>query len=324
MDKLKEDILNIFTKELSQSDFNSFILSNSTLEFKLNDIVSSILQKIDLDQYLTSLQTENSNQTDENIFDAVELPSDKSSEIDLGSYYEDDYIPQQKQNGKIPSNFQLTYDMREYAKLKYITDIDNVFEEFKLHYKSEGTIKDDWEATWQLWVQRQPKFNTHIKKYPLDPEMKLTDDMIKFAKKYIDKDNIDIEFTKFKNHYISSGVEKVSWEKVWENWCLNHKSFKPKEQTKEQKEKQTYKWNFKKAQEVSNKIKDWLEFEKNINWLEDYYLKDIPIPGIGWHEVMHPDFNKEEILLFKINSEDGKFILKQNDPNIIDTEVLND
>ena len=145
------------------------------------------------------------------------------------------------------------------------------------------------------------------------------------AKEYMDNENITLEFTKFKNHYMANGDLKVSWEKVWENWCINHKQFKPKaprEQSTKQKEKADYKWDFRKAKEVSDRIKNWLRFDKKINWLDDYYWKDIPIPGIGWQKVMHPDFNKEEIILFKIDSSDGNFMLQHKTNDIIDAEVL--
>ena len=37
---------------------------------------------------------------------------------------------------------------------------------------------------------------------------------------------------------------------------------------------------------------------------------------------MHPDFNKEEILLFKIDSVDGNYMLQYQSDEIIDAEVL--
>ncbi len=87
------------------------------------------------------------------------------------------------------------------------------------------------------------------------------------AKKYINNKISDIEFTKFKNHYISKGTTRVTWNPVWENWCINYEKFKPKaprEQSSNQKEKAEYKWNFKKAKDVSDKLKDWLEFDEKI------------------------------------------------------------
>jgi hypothetical protein len=38
--------------------------------------------------------------------------------------------------------------------------------------------------------------------------------------------------------------------------------------------------------------------------------------------MIHPDFNKEEILLFKIDSTDGSFMLEHKSDDIIDAEVL--
>ena len=37
---------------------------------------------------------------------------------------------------------------------------------------------------------------------------------------------------------------------------------------------------------------------------------------------MHPDFNKEEILLYKIDSSDGQFMLNHKSEEILEIEVL--
>ena len=36
---------------------------------------------------------------------------------------------------------------------------------------------------------------------------------------------------------------------------------------------------------------------------------------------MHPDFNREEILLFKIDSQNGQYMLKNTNDDIIEAEV---
>ena len=211
--------------------------------------------------------------------------------------------------------------MRIFAKSKFIQNVDDIFEDFKLYYQSKGILNSDWEAVWKRWVLNQNKYKTHLIKTVIDEDMILNTPMLKFAQKYIDKNNIELEFVKFKNHYTASGDIKVSWVKMWENWCIKHKEFKPKENTKA-KEKADYRWDFRKAKEVSDRIKDWLEFDKKINWLDDFYWKNIPIPGIGWQKVIHPDFNKEEILLYKIDSTDGSFMVEHKTDDIIDAEVL--
>ena len=320
MDKLKQELRDIFIKELDQTDLNSFILTKDTLEVKLNSIIENILNKITIPkpQQINITQTSN-----DNIFDTTYIDAGKSSEIDLSNKnYVIKPIDTEQSATTIPNNFSLTYDMREFAKSKFLINIDEVFEDFKLYYQSKGTLNKDWEAVWKRWVLNNNKYKSHLIKTAMQENMVFNDSMQRIAKNYISNNKINEEFTKFKNHYLSTGDLKVSWEKVWENWCINQKNFKPKEQTNTQKEKQNYKWNFKKAKEVSDRIKDWLEFEKNIDWLNDFYLKDIPIPGIGWQEVIHPDFNKEEILLFKIDSNDGQFMLEHSSEDILEVEVL--
>ena len=71
-----------------------------------------------------------------------------------------------------------------------------------------------------------------------------------------------------------------------------------------------YRWKFKKAKAVSDEIKKWLDFTAKIDWLNIYYMKDINpftiknLNGdsikVGWHDAIHPDFNKKEILLHKV------------------------
>jgi len=137
-------------------------------------------------------------------------------------------------------------------------------------------------------------------------------------------------FNLWKNHCISRNFRFENIEKAkvnFENYSKINKKMIIKNynnnsnQTEKQKQKADYRWDFRKAKDTSDRIKEWLEFEKGIKWLEDFYLKDIPIPGIGWRDVMHPDFNREEILLFKIDSQNGQYMLKNTNDDIIEAEV---
>ncbi|MBD3841561.1 MAG: hypothetical protein IE909_06690 [Campylobacterales bacterium] len=320
--QLKDSIINQFAAKLHETSINTDFLTKSTLELKLNTIIEDIIEKIDLEEAITiPLKTT----TTDNIFDGVDLGIEKSKEVELPFDAPSTKEAKNTIATTIDENFKLTYEMEQYAKSKYMIDPVAIFEEFKLYHQSQGTLSKDWNAMWKLYVSKQNRFANHIIKTTIDENMQMDQTMYSFAKKYIDKNDIETEFLKFKNHYISTGDIKVSWVKTWENWCLNHKNFKPfkyKEQTQAQQEKASYKWDFKKAKETSDKIKNWLEFEKKINWMEDFYLKDIPIPGIGWQEVQHPDFNKEEILLYKIQSENGQFMLERRSDEILEVEIL--
>jgi len=321
MDSFKEKLKEKFSKEIDSLDFS---LDINTIDVRFHSIVEEILETIKVKKEHFSVPL--SKTTNDNLYgDDFELCSGKSSDTVLNSSPNTQYQPQQqlqKPSTSIPNNFTLNYEMRAFAKSKFVQDVEEQFENFKLFYQSKGTVNSDWEAVWKRWVLNQNKYKNHLVKTTIDENISLSDSYKKIAKKYIDKNNVEIEFIKFKNHYLANGDLKVSWDKVWENWCINHNQFKPKEQSSKAKEKSDYKWDFKKAKDVSDRIKDWLRFEKNINWLDDFYWKDIPIPGIGWQKVMHPDFNKEEILLYKIDSSDGNFMLQHKTNDIIDAEVL--
>ncbi len=321
MNNLKSEIKNIFCNKVDLLDI-SLLNSKDILELKLNTIIENIINDIEDDQMVSVPLAKTTN---DNIYiDSFNLESGKSDDVDLSNNY-DSYKPKQSITNNIvstiPLNLTLNYEMRQFAKSKFITDPEDVFSNFKLYYQSKGILNSDWDAVWKRWVLKQNQFKTHLIKTVIDEDMLLNKNMRKVATKYINKDNVDLEFLKFKNHYMASGDIKVSWEKMWENWSIKYKEFKPVHNSKTQ-EKQNYRWDFRKAKEVSDRIKDWLEFEKNINWLDDFYWKDIPIPGIGWQKVLHPDFNKEEILLYKIDSVDGNFMLDHKTDDIIDAEVL--
>jgi len=326
MDNFKSQIKDKFSKEIDSLDLSSDI---QTIEMKYHTIIEDILEtiKIKKEQLSIPLSQTSNNNICSSEFD---LCAGKSSDISLDTNISTkkniitNYQPKTQLNESttILSNYNLTYEMKQFANSKFIQNAEEEFENFKLYYQSKATVNSDWDAVWKRWVLNQNKYKNHLIKTVIHEDMELDKSMIKIVKNYIPKENIEIEFIKFKNHYIANGDLKVSWAKVWENWCINHKQFKPKEQTKKQKEKTDYRWDFRKAKDVSDRIKDWLEFEKGVKWLEDYYLKDIPIPGIGWQDVMHPDFNKEEILLFKIDSDNGQFMLNNKSDDIIDTEVL--
>ncbi|MEA2049334.1 MAG: hypothetical protein U9O56_01175 [Campylobacterota bacterium] len=321
MDTIKNKLKKVLLKEIDSMDLESIYLTKDILEIKLNTLVENTLSKIELNTNKVPIYKT----TNDNVFDGVSLNSEKSRDVDFCDFYipiEPNDKPKKVESTTIPLDFSLTYELRSFAKSKFVQNIDDMFDDFKLYYQSKAITNSDWGAVWKRWVLNNNKYKSHLIKTTIKDDMSLTTNMKEFAKEYIDKGSIDLEFIKFKNHYLGTGDLKVSWDKVWENWCIHHKQFKPKDISKKAKEKQDYRWDFRKAKDVSDRIKDWLEFEKGINWLDDFYWKGIPIPGIGWQKVIHPDFNKEEILLYKIDSKDGTFMLNHKTDDIIDAEVL--
>jgi len=318
MENLKSQIISIFNTRITNLKLDQNNLNKELLELKLNSIIEEIIDRVEIKQTISIPLSQTSNN---NI--NISIDSGKLDDVNIkNDFVNNTIVPtKQKETTTIPDDFELSYDMAQFAKSKFIQNPEDVFEDFKYYYQSKGILNNDWVSVWKRWVLKQNKYKSHLIKTVIDEDMELTPSMIDFAKKYIDPDNIEIEFTKFKNHYSASGDIKASWEKMWENWAIKYKQFKPKHNSR-QEQKNNYRWDFKKAKEVSDRIKDWLEFEKGIDWLNEFYLKDIPIPGIGWQEVQHPDFNKEEILLYKINSENGEFMLQHKSDDIIDAEVL--
>ena len=148
-----------------------------------------------------------------------------------------------------------------------------------------------------------------------------------FAKFQFDLKEFDLEFENFKI-YNDNNLEKITLDN-FKKWCMQKKRKQTQVQATQttNNEKDRYKWEFKKAQAISNKIKDHLEFNLGINWLEDYYLKDVKefaVDGIkyGYQDVMHPYFNKEEILLYKIDDDNGQFLIQFKEDEIIDIELI--
>ena len=197
-----------------------------------------------------------------------------------------------------------------------LLNFEVLYQRFQDYYKNNGfkfKVLRVLKEKWADWCRREQPLKLNLE----ESGLKLNSNLIKIAKKYIQKDEITDLFTCFKLHHISKSTQSADWLKTWELWIINSKKINSNLsqnnlKTTKEKEKVDYRWDFRKAKDVSDKIKDRLEFDKKINWLDDFYWKDIPIPDIGWQKVQHPDFNKEEILLYKINSTDGSFMLNHN------------
>jgi len=91
-----------------------------------------------------------------------------------------------------------------------------------------------------------------------------------------------------------------------------------------ERQKSAYVWEFKKAKHDSNKIKDWLTFKLGIDWLNEYYMKDLPIEikgtdgdiKIGYKNMLCPWENNDEIILFVIED------TRSNHGGIEDAEII--
>jgi len=232
----------------------------------------------------------------------------------------------------IPDNYTLTYEMEMEANLRCpMANISEIFEDFKLYYQSKQIKNKDWLAVWKRWLLNQKKYTNQAPKKPMSNNFELNDNRKEMVKDYIALADLELEFLKFKNHYLANGDMRVDWNSAWQNWAINHKQFKPKEQTKAMKEKQEYKWEFKKLKDISDKIEQWLDFTVKIDFIKLYVIPGVKefsvktnkeIIKIGWQYVMHPDYNTRQLLLFRVESDIGQALLEHRDEEIIDIEIL--
>ena len=136
--------------------------------------------------------------------------------------------------------------------------------------------------------------------------------------------------------YNNEDEEKIT-DDNFKKWCMQKKRKIVENENKNlgiQEQKQ-YAWDFKKAKDKSDKIKDFLDFDLGVDWLNIYYLKDIKtfevvfkneVVKIGWQDVMHPHFDKEEILLFRIYDDvadmtnEERYLLENNSVDVIEVE----
>jgi plasmid replication initiation protein len=252
---------------------------------------------------------------------------------DIGFSKELSLINENTKLSPINEDFKMTFEMKMYAGANFIEDnqAEQMFEEFKIYYQAKGTEYKDWEKSWQLWVNRSKKYVNHLPTQAIKENMELSEKMKEVSSKHIKNEDLEIEFIKFKNHYISNGLKSNNWTKLWENWSINHKQFKPKEQSSAMKEKQEYRWEFRKLKDTSDKIEQWLDFTVGIDFIKLYVIPGIKefeiktkqdIIKLGWQYIMHPDYNTRQLLLFRIESDLGQALLEHRDEDIIDIEIL--
>ena len=139
-----------------------------------------------------------------------------------------------------------------------------------------------------------------------------------FLKFKFDENEFEDEFEQFKV-YNDNKIDKITQDN-FKKWCMQkkRKAMQKNNENAASQEQNQYRWNFKKAKAVSDKIKDWLEFELAIDWISEYYYKDIyefeiDDKKIGIQKVMHSDFNKEEYILFFVEDEENRYLLENKD-----------
>jgi len=122
----------------------------------------------------------------------------------------------------------------------------------------------------------------------------------------ISEDKVTEQFEKFKQ-YNQNDESKITL-KNWKLWCSQYNKFQTsknskKSTAKKNSEQKDYAWEYKKAKEISDRVKDYYYFEKGIDVLNDYYMKDIPFEGFEFKEATHPYLDKSEVFIIPINLE---------------------
>lgn len=225
---------------------------------------------------------------------------------------------------KLSHDKMLIKTMKEVIKSREILCVENELK--KLHIKSNST-KDD----------------TKKELFYIDPEMKLTSEMIDIASLYsIDSLAANQLFENFHKYYSIKQFKSRDWIGLWNDWASKNVGFIYSKEGvfKEPNaldftapingEKYPYIFinskDFFQAEAVSNKIKNILEFDLKINWL-DHYWDNIPINGIKWQECKHPFRGGDQTILYfdeeslAFNNFKDKIDSQSNQSNIISIDV---
>ena len=129
MEDLKSKIIEKFANEINALDFS---LNETELILKYNSIVDGILHtiKIKKEKIKVSLyQTSNNNDIKHTFDNTFGLSSGKSNDVVLGNNSNIQLQPVADERVKvnkstiIPNNFSLTYEMKHFAKSKFVQNI---------------------------------------------------------------------------------------------------------------------------------------------------------------------------------------------------------
>jgi plasmid replication initiation protein len=327
--RLKQECRRLMEKVLEVDTDNGWLLTHwfSSIEYKK---ISGIIEcSIDpkLKPYLLQLKK---NFKPYELSFVMEMDSEYSMRIyELCKQAEGTYIKERKIILKdLQDILQVPKTLLRYSNFKQkVLDISvkeiNQYSDIKISYEAIKRGRAVYELKFDI-----KKNEANILKHKVEPNSIRNEDIkdfeefkILFLKFKFDIGEFENELENFKL-FNDNNLKRLSLDN-FKKWCMQKKRKQTEVSPKE--EQKNYRWDFRKAKDISDKIKDHLEFEKGINWLDDYYWKDLPIPGIGWQKVMHPDFNKEEILLYKLDSKDdnSKYLLDNKTDEILDIEIIN-
>jgi len=198
------------------------------------------------------------------------------------------------------------------------SDISISFEAIKKGravYWIEFTIETNEKNILEHKAEENELKNEEIKDFEKFKEMFV---MYKF-----NLDEFDNEFTSFKifNDNKIDRVTLINFDK----WCMQkrRKVLEKEQKNKGREEQRAYRWDFRKAKNISDNIKKYLKFDLAIDYMQYYWEDKLPFTiedkTYDIKEVMHPDFNKNEYLIFVVDEKDenSKYLLNYEE-DIID------
>ena len=182
-------------------------------------------------------------------------------------------------------------------------------------YWIEFTIEKNEKNILEHKMEENELKNEEIKDFEKFKEMFV---MYKF-----DLDDFDAEFESFKifNDNKIDRVTLINFDK----WCMQkrRKVLEKEQKNKGREEQRAYRWDFRKAKNISDNIKKYLKFDLAIDYMQYYWEDKLPFTiedkTYDIKEVMHPDFNKNEYLIFVVDEKDenSKYLLNYEE-DIID------
>jgi hypothetical protein len=105
------------------------------------------------------------------IADALEKkPAVKAkAKADLFDENEDRAFRGKKPMRPMPEGFHLNLELRQFAATNGFEKCDFIFDQFKSHHRSKGSMFANWEAAWRTWILNQVKFNGGAPQQPRPP-----------------------------------------------------------------------------------------------------------------------------------------------------------
>ena len=114
----------------------------------------------------------------------------------------------------LPSDFKLTPELEIRAReLEITVDLHHETEKFKVHHQSKGTVSQDWDAEWIMWVLHTLDYKGPTSTTPVDSGDMSQKDLIYFAKLFGLEQDEDESDKEFKAKVMEQNDRRIAQEK---------------------------------------------------------------------------------------------------------------